>query len=72
MISPVGPAPAQAGSPHKLNGSRRQSRVETDRARPDGGPFPFLELDAAHADLRVLPDLDPAWFRARRLKIYAS
>jgi hypothetical protein len=44
----------------------------TKRTRPDGNPASVLELDAAHKNLCVLPDLDPGWFRARRLKIYAS
>jgi hypothetical protein len=50
----------------------RQHRPETSRALPNDGPLPFLELDAAHADLRILPDLDPSWFRARRMNIRAS
>jgi hypothetical protein len=62
-------AEAERESPTNVE---RQPRAEKHHTRPDDALLPFLELDAAHADLRVLPDLDPAWFRARRLKIYAS
>jgi hypothetical protein len=69
-LAPPAPrtVPAQVSRPD----AKRQPRAATGRVCPDADPLSFLELDAAHADLCVLPDLDPSWFRARSLKIFAS
>jgi hypothetical protein len=71
-LSLAPPAPRIVLAQESRPDAERRPRPAPDRVCPGDGPLSFLELDAAHADLCVLPDLDPAWFRARRLKIYAS
>jgi hypothetical protein len=78
LLGPPPPAPALAAYAHAeavpcLSLVPPAPRFPRGReTRPDDGPFPFLELDDAHRDLCVLPDLEPSWFRARGLKLYAS
>lgn len=35
-------------------------------------PEPDVRLDAAHEDLWIWPDLDPGWFRVRRVRLFGS
>ncbi len=38
----------------------------------DGESGIFLHLDEAHEDIWVWPDLDPVWFRSRRMRLFSS
>ncbi|MDR1945700.1 MAG: hypothetical protein LBQ51_00830 [Desulfovibrio sp.] len=85
LLGPPAPAPALAAYAHagavpclslapplpRLR-PEEENRSGTNRPATGGEVLPFLELDAAHEDLRILPNLEPAWFRSRGLKIYSS
>jgi hypothetical protein len=71
LLGPPAPAPRLAAYAHAHAVPCLSLAPPVPRTAPAQDPC-FLELDAAHADLRILPDLDPSWFRARRMNIHAS
>jgi hypothetical protein len=62
LLGPPAPAPALAAYAH--------AHAVPCLSLAQGACFP--ERDAAHAGLHIFPDLDPSWFRARRVNIHAS